>query len=1494
MAEYWDSNWEDEEWLKRQNAVTLQSVYNKAVKAGKDITKVGSIIGQLLQKIEAEKSYNNFGMYSTLALVQYMKANDPAQTNAEYNKYRKAFGDILEARLKEYSEDEHYKSTGRLKYINHELEVMILGKTSELLERTETADIQAVLDSITADRLENDFGILSTSRSISSRSLTAIIHGERFGCYDDVPVDKRNAVIALIARQGGLEMAVANDRALDSVFSEVKTDDIFDASKTILDAIKFSNVDAATAIVLKEQLQANALARASHEILKNPLFLHQNPTQDDIQNAYKEYANQHLQRSLVLAGLASGKEVAGLLKDVVYDKTTGQVVYKGKPENNIDATTIYNILNGTTEINPLAVSLDTYELDNETTAIAEQLKLKKIKPEELKFTAKVSKILKAAKENIIKKGGWKKILANIAMFGGSTLLVSTGIGAAIAAGATIYAGWSAANAWVMPVYDKLNNDMYVGKVKGLKARLAYMKANWGKTQQEKYAEPGFVKRAWIRTVGGLAVGGVTGGIGVIGNAGTWLATLGRQGTMAGGKGLSLISSLLGRKKAKNHLSENYNVRAYSALQTYEGYVKQDTVALASVVGAALVGDIWRLDGEMEGPIHTTLDKIGSDTRAINEEIAQQVNDEGAEAAELVKANNVLSEELRARYRMQSPTDRPDSMVNNLDSLKTIKLDSLTTLDSNTVDILKGLQELNLDSLDTAGLDSAEVASVREALTNLQNINLDSLSTESADSVKTILASLQHIEVSVTEVANSAEILTQSLDAVKDLDISTITTEELEKLKPTLEDLQKLDVTKLDATALNLDATELENLTKVVEATKALDLTNMESVDLESVKSTLTTLQSVDINAPEVPDYTFDSSKLSDVEKRMYLNSANKWDNNALENRLAALEKEGTTLTPEIKQAVETAFANDANGKAIVEQFYQAIESGKVESIPEGMSPVEYVDKLTRLTQLAPYAQREAIDIMIKELSCENFVPTADQIATVKAALKTIVYEKGSMECVIEDANGNLCLSKTSMFGQYVGPQQMVKMEVEGVVKELPLRTANITTGLDREVNCGENTAKIISTYETHSVDCGCSNNADIHNEESVINAEQADISSELQGTGYEHKEIKVNFADPRSEVDAAYSENNGNAQVEGNLSGQENLTYMRLNKDGQVVLFHDSATMLDASGNPVEFKLFGNGNGVETHHDVVVNIDQSIVNKLKVSAITNENGVLTMEYGKHVRIEVEQETGTTHLFMQGHEVHVDTDTAGRLVEKMRSDLSSNDVKGVSLVATAETEQNHDQLVAGLEEHGLTNKFSRHLENYEERIGGIIGKSAKGVRDGAPTIIGGTPDLTEITLGDSQESALATALESNGVSFQEVKDGQYVFTVKGVDGLETVSLPTLQHVEITDSATSVSEDGNTYTITVNAEENPMTISCIKGENGLEISITDKEGNEMYLDPKSQQAFGTLIKNELESHGEKIGTIDLNPYPKGSLGEKLMGVKVAHDAAVAARAAAGNGR
>ena len=432
------------------------------------------------------------------------------------------------------------------------------------------------------------------------------------------------------------------------------------------------------------------------------------------------------------------------------------------------------------------------------------------------------------------------------------------------------------------------------------------------------------------------------------------------------------------------------------------------------------------------------------------------------------------------------------------------------------------------------------------------------------------------------------------------------------------------------------------------------------------------------------EYTFDASKLSQDEARMYLNSANKWDNNALANRIAELEKEGHSISDNIRQSLEATYKDHAFGKSLVENFYATIESGKVETLPEGMSAVEYVDKLTRLSQLAPYAQRQAIEIMTKDLLCEDFTPTAEQIDLVKGALNTIVYDKNaSMDCVIPDVNGNLCIKNVSMFGQYVGPQQTVEVQMpDGTMQELPLRNANITTGLSATVDCQEGSATIISTYEKHTLaDCGCvRKEAEPIIEEPVVRAEPLPegkaaptITLEANDAGLARETVGINFKSPFEGAKATATYADDDYAVTNQTS--DNALYLRVDNKGYAHFWEPDGTQL------ADINVFTQADGVETLRPVALHIEG--FEKLGTPEISQDGYTISFSYGEGrqaPRVELNQKTGDASFFVGNREYILDQESAQGLAEKMSNDWSQSGVdQRTELTSTPEAENSNDHL-----------------------------------------------------------------------------------------------------------------------------------------------------------------------------------------------------------------------
>lgn len=633
MAAYWDKSWDNEEWLQKQNSATLHYIYETAKKENRNIAPVQAILNQRLEKIEKTKNFNEINVFSSLAYVKFMKAEETAATKVVYDECRKGFSIVVGKRLEEYKESESYKKHNRFEYYIDDWKVKVLEMTSKLLGRTEKADVQAMIDQNEIDKSLENCG--KKDNYIGSIDYNNFVAADQVGAFENVTAS-RAIFLNRVARISGFERAEANDRALDNcvlpgnatleVFNATgQLNPLYDGCNELAQKIKFefpAGTDAAKEAELtkayQQQLLANAAQRASQAILQDRTFLIKNTTEEAILDAYKENIANQFERSVILAGLAGDEATGVMLNEIVRDNN-GNIVYKGS--NAQVGAAIADILDGNKKINPLAVGLDTYMLDQETKELGKELKLKVANVNKLSFWAKSKKFVAAARENIIKKGGWKKVAANVAVFGSSAFMVASGAGALIVGGAALYAGWTAANAWAMPVYDSLNNEMYSNKIKGLSNRIAYLKANWKRARGEKLAEKGFKNRAWFRTAEGLAVGGITGGL-AVGAAGSWMRSLARQSVMATGKTTSMIKSWFGVKKAKKELQQKYTIANYKSLQTVEGYLKQDKVALGAVVLGSLAADYVKYDIENNGPLVSLASRVSHQVEEVNAPIVK--------------------------------------------------------------------------------------------------------------------------------------------------------------------------------------------------------------------------------------------------------------------------------------------------------------------------------------------------------------------------------------------------------------------------------------------------------------------------------------------------------------------------------------------------------------------------------------------------------------------------------------------------------------------------------------------------------------------------------------------------------------------------------------------------------------------------------------------------------------------------------------------------------
>ena len=1243
MAADWDNDWDDEEYLKRQNTTTLYRAYNSALANGKDAARIKAIIvakSQETLESAAKDDQLEVNPYDLLAFVKVAEANDLQVQRPDGSAW-----DVKDTIAQKINIQENALS-GKDDLISR-LKRKALLESARIVYKDDKDAVETLNGAIETSAKEIS-DQLTSAQDITDEEFNHFDEAEKVGALDDISQDAKDAFVARLAELAGWKLSkdqiIANDKKLnewvysdrnngqdgsaDFLYSldiydrEGNLNPLYDMCQELASKLQFSlpeglSADDPQAQALREasvnQLLAASAQRATNKFLTNRDLLNQYRDQKSLLNGFKAEIYRNFERSVVTAGLLGSTETEILLENIKYKD--GKWSYDGGDDNMAKA--IQAALDGKVTIHPLDLDIDKRQLDLETQKVERFLKIKKIRKDEVPFYTKAITTGKNVWNSLIKQGGWKKAVANAGIFGLSAVATASSATAVIAAGAAVYAGWTAVNAWVIPVYDKISAEMRQKGITGLKNRIAYLRSRWKDVKKATYAEKDFKKRAALRTAEGLVAGGIMATFGLGGNAGGWGKTLGRQFTSLFGKGATFFTSLA----AKNPLAKKSKEGSVSRtqeqqLQAAEKRVKQDGITVLAVATGAVAGDAVKVFHEI---------RIGG--------------------------NLMDGYDLGGNSNGHAPTDSLSHAPT--DSLGRAPVDSLgrAPVDS--------LGRAPVDSLGRAPVDSLGHAPVD----SLGRAPVDSLGRAPADSLSTPADSLDHT--------------------------------------PTTGDMP------------------LDGTTPVVDATS---------------------------------EYTFDASKLSQDEARMYLNSANKWDNNALANRIAELEKEGHSISDNVRQSLEATYKDHAFGKSLVENFYATIESGKVETLPEGMSAVEYVDKLTRLSQLAPYAQRQAIEIMTKDLLCEDFTPTAEQIDLVKGALNTIVYDKNaSMDCVIPDVNGNLCIKNVSMFGQYVGPQQTVEVQMpDGTMQELPLRNANITTGLSATVDCQEGSATIISTYEKHTLaDCGCvRKEAEPIIEEPVVRAEPLPegkaaptITLEANDAGLARETVGINFKSPFEGAKATATYADDDYAVTNQTS--DNALYLRVDNKGYAHFWEPDGTQL------ADINVFTQADGVETLRPVALHIEG--FEKLGTPEISQDGYTISFSYGEGrqaPRVELNQKTGDASFFVGKREYILDQESAQGLAEKMSNDWSQSGVdQRTELTSTPEVENSNDHLTkVGGEE--FEQDAARLSDKVEDKISKYMNNNPQAPVEDAATP-SAEPKAEEVT-----HAAFEQKLAKNGLEIGE--------------------------------------------------------------------------------------------------------------------------------------------
>ena len=1265
MALEWNDEFENEEELKKLTGVQLRELYRNAPEDKK--AKIAKVAGQYLsesvEKLSAQTE-ENATVYDILATIKVVKEYNEKTTE---NKLSVNYTDVMKVyatkEALDENEDNDFFAVLRNMAVAEILEIsqsQLNASKKEEITKEDREKLQA-LTSNKNKKIERVEQELKSQTEYSLEKEQGYYTADNAGALDDVSQDAKDQFLAFIAKNTGWEKASkesieAADKKLNDNISQVYVyiekdgqivlNPMFAECQELVSSIKYEfpeNTDEETqqklTLAYNQQLMANALQRATQDVLKNPSLLGDENTKETIEANFGKLIADNFERSVIVAGLASSPNTTNGL---TINADTGRVEY-----NNSDSTAkdIDEILKGERKISPMAVNLDTYQLGVETTRAEKILDMKKVSKDKVPFFTKVKAIGKAAYDNIIKKGGWKKVAVNMAMFGGAAAAMASGAAAVVAAGAVVYAGWTAANSWVAPVWDKLSAEMRSQKITGFKNKLSYRLKNWKRAKDEKYAEPDFKKRAALRTIEGVTVGGVSAALG-LGGAGSWLKTLGRQGAMIVGKGGSLTRSWFKRKTAAEKLAETYSVANYKTLQTAEGYLKQDKIALGAVIGGALLSDMIKLNAE------GSLDTSGLDEKL--NDLTEKVR--GTATPSEVELENVAPEAEVAPQPEAEVAPQPEAEV--------------------------------------APQPEAEVAPQPEA-----------------------------------EVASEAE-PAKAID-VKDLD----------------RDHQK-----------------------------------------------------------------------------MFLNSHKKWENTDINEYIGQFEKQGYHVYGDFQGASENR----------VQWFYDCIQRGMVESCPEGMSPVEYVDKLTRLIQLAPVEQKKGIELMIRDLMCDDYHPSEGDKQIIFDALNTIRYEKGSMQCIMEDANGNFCVKDMPRFGNYFGSEKVAEIDMgNGEKMLLPIRNANVTVAIDAEVNCDEGVGKVSGVYTSNEVDCGCDNTPKLIDE--VSNGEDMSVMTETDVPLPKDK-VNVDMQDPEAQGTAIKSDKNSYFDVDPSSVNGTVEEY----KDGVAIVWDKDGVKVTEEGyEGVEY--FG-PKGVEVHLQEATDVTH-VIEKLPdvpTSIVNGDDGSISYLYefeeGKKIQVVIDpqKEDGISrigHFYVDGKEVIVDGKSAEALMEKMSAKTNTE------FTSTDGLEQNTPDNI----KEALQQKRNEYRSGLAEHTDKPIAPK-EGAEFTQPRV-----SIQKSSLTPEQKSQIMA--EGTELKYEGIRDGKVIVLVNGEDGSApfraAITAPT--HIEYdshVEPEVEIAENGQYFISMTTSDNKQMLISIANGK-----AKTTLDGQSVFLDSKSSADTQKLVKEAL---------------------------------------------
>lgn len=1291
----------DEEKLRGLSGLEIRELYNNAPKDKKAL--IAKIAAEKLIKLDDKET-----VYDTLSRLNLVVEHNNNPENEKVDvEYDKVFQSSMEL-FKKSKSDSEVSELAECMDLKALTSILIISadKISSKLNDDELDNIRKV-DDVVTKKVEK---ALQSSNEISPATEELFYNAEKSGALDKVDDSAKNKFLQNLMAQTGWGNATdksimdADKMLADNVDSVelyiekngiVSLNPLFSECIDLIKKIDYEIPDGTAPDIAEKykvsytnQLMANALQRATQDVLRNPKLLGESNKKEDINEAFSKLIGHNFSRSVVVAGLATSPNTTN---GITIDKNTGKAEYE---DNDAVKNEIEEILNGKRKISPLAVNLDTHQLGIETSRTEAALKLNKVDKSKVPFWNRVKNVVGAAYNKIIKEGGWKKIALNSAMFMGAAAMTASGATGLILFGAGVYAGWTAANAWIAPAWDKLSAEIRQKKITGSKNKLAYCLNNLKRAIQEKCAEPGFKQRAIWRTVEGVAVGGVTAALG-IGGAGGWIKSLVRQGTMITGKAASLTRSWFKKKSAAEKMAEQYSVANYKALQTAEGYLKQDKIALTAVVGGSLLGDAVKLGAE--GNLNVA---------SLKEQLS--------ELSEKLKGN---AEEVPAN---ETPVTGAD------------------------------IKEANIEGTDNASPE-AEATNAKEGAESKAG-------TPATENGTTPETGATH---------------------------KTGTTPE--------------------------------------EETPATGTT--------SAETPATTTKNIDIN------------DLDNDHKKMFLNSHKKWENTDINKYIGRFEKEGYHVSGNFTGAE----------KGIVQEFYRAIQNGHVESCPEGMSPVEYVDKLTRLMQLAPGEQRKGIELMVRDLLCDDYIPSDADKQTIAEALNTIRYEKGTSQCVIYDENGNPCVKSMPNFGNYFGQRKVVDIQMEnGETVTLPVRTANVTVALGAEVDCEGGTGKISSVYVTNKVDCGCDETEVQPRIEPEILPEKSANGENIEFGGQKEvvlpkEEVKVDMKDPSAVAAATKSGRGSYYSIDVETINGE----VKRFDNGTLHIWDDNGNVVTEEG----FEAIRTKKGTVLLSDVPRNLTQTIneLPDVPTDVIEGENGSMTYLYkfekGTSISVVLDApKDGETvrvgHFMIGDQEVLIDKNSAGKLMTKMSNNTN------MQFISTDGDEQNlMDNIV-------VPDKYKQEVTEYYTTKPEGLDNPVAPAEDA--DFVNQKVSVQPLSLTQEQKTQIMS--NDTELTCVDVRDGKAILEVKGVEGVTHIAVAEPTHVGYNLSkyqpVATVGENGQYSVAITTADDKQMLVNIADGK-----ATTTLDGKPVVLDSESSKATENMVKLALRQKNVNMN-IDLH--------------------------------